>query len=443
MTFHRIKKFEAAIVTADLNICEAFAGCAKENLDDFIRDGLEREVKKTLAFFIEGKEVSDQKWCQHYNDHNPNNPIRYVGQLFEQALIEEGIIHYGHGIENAHTKNLISIGYDKLDRSLSKDGITVRIRHGAYKDPETNEWHTQTPDVSAKFPVDSGDTSRRFEYEKNTRLIGKAPNEKILLSFLPIIEDQVSLRYHKQGARAAMGWLAAFIRLVGTDFKNLREKNNINCRRSQPYAVMYTRKDPNGNLIRDDISGKPKLYKPTDCLTDGQKLQGYSENRIVYMYCLDVNRFYSPHRKGHKVGRDIEIEREHQDKSCPFTPGSICSSSEVSMEELRAFDDYLESLETAVMHKHGFGLSKLSGMNKDARADAYINAALDVNPLPELLTLKGELDTFVLQEINGITELMEQSLIVRKVCQEIDFDSNILPIHPYSEHIRNQNRLGM
>lgn len=396
------------------DLCQAFAGCSRQDLGKEIRDGVELEDKTTLAFFVSGKEVSDKVWMDDYNARHPDAPITYPGQLIENELIAEGIISYGHGQDQAYTKNLVSYCFDKEDGSLSEENITLRVRHEEHRHPETGKWIPKAPDTSTKFPVQQGDTSVRFEYESSGDLNNHDGQHKFVLSLINIIEDQVGKRLEKEGGKSAMDWLRAFTDKVGFDFTDKREKTNINCRRTQPYAVMYTRKNAQGALIRDTETGKPALFKPAERLNEMEKQAGMTESRLVFMFCLDVNRFWAPHITGSKIMKDHELEHEHQDHACSFTPGSIRSSGDVTPEEVSAMDDYLKDMKARVMDENGLGHSPLSGMNKDARGEHYLRGEIPDHSLPQELSVRGRQDNFEAHVIKGMEDLYNQSAIVRK-----------------------------
>jgi hypothetical protein len=400
-------------------LTKAFFNTTPAEMRNSITGDNELEDKTTLAFFVNGESATDQDFIDDYNANNPDQTITYVGALMERALQNDGILSYGDGITKAHTKNLVSYCFDTADRTLSDQKITLRIRHEEYKDDEGN-YTMRAPDTSTKFQFDQNDTASRAEFETTSDFMHDGNgNPKFKLSLLPIIESQVAKRYETDGAQAAMNWLKKFTDLVGYDFEGKREKSNINCRRTQPYAVMYTRQDHEGNLVLNQETGKPALFK-NDTISKEDHLRGVRPaNKLVFMFCLDVNRIFKPGQEGIKITRDNEWEHEHQDHACEFTPGAIKSSDNVTRAEIDAMDNYLKELKSDVMKEHGIEKSPLSGMNKDARAHFYVTRSKGKDaPLPPQLTLRGRTDNFKVQRIDGFEDLLERSSIVKKVYQE-------------------------
>jgi hypothetical protein len=401
-------------------LTQAFFNTTPAEMRNSITADNELEDKTTLAFFVGGESATDQDFIDDYNTRNPNQKITYVGALMERALQNNDILSYGEGVETAHTKNLVSYCFDTVDKSLSDNKITLRVRHEEFKDDDGN-YTMKAPDTSTKFQFDQNDTASRAEFETTSDFIHDGNgNPKFKLSLLPIIESQVTKRYKTDGAQAAMNWLKKFTDLVGFDFSGKREKSNINCRRTQPYAVMYTRKDHDGNLILNQDTNKPALFKD-EIIPKTELIRGIKPaNKIVFMFCLDVNRIFEPGQEGVKITRDNEWEHEHQDHACEFTPGSIKSSDSVTRAEIDAMDDHLKELKSQVMQQHGITESPLSGMNKDARAHFYVTRSKgnDV-PLPSQLTLRGRTDNFIVDRIDGFKHLLERSPIIKKAYEEV------------------------
>jgi hypothetical protein len=397
---------------------QAFFNTTPERMRQSITDDNELEDKTTLALFINGEPASDYRFIEHYNRNHPNAPITYVGALMEQALKDEGIIFYGDGQTKAHTKNLVSYCFDTTDGGLSEHGITLRIRHEEYRD-SGGHLKMRDPDISTKFQLTPNDTSSRAEFEATEDFArGENGQPKFMLSLLPIINDQMQKRFNPvrpETAQVALNWLRKFTDLVGFDFADKREKSNINCRRTQPYAVMYTRFDHEGHLVVDDKTRKPKLFKD-DAISKREQIQGIRlASKIVFMLCLDVNRIFDPEHEGQKIMRDNEWEHEHQDHACPFTPGSIKSSDNVTRAEIDAMDDHLKTLKAETMASHGIKKSPLSGLNKDARAHIYVQRKKGQDaPMRPELTLRGRTDNLVLDRVNGFENLMKRLPIVKQ-----------------------------
>ncbi len=400
-------------------LVESFFNTTPAEMRNSITGDNELEDKTTLAFLINGESATDQDFINDYNTNNPDQPITYVGALMERALQNDGILSYGDGMTKAHTKNLVSYCFDTVDKSLSDQKITLRVRHEEYKDDD-GHYTMKAPDTSTKFQFDENDTASRAEFETTSDFMHDGNGKpKFKLSLLPIIESQITKRYETDGAQAAMNWLKKFTDLVGYDFRGKREKSNINCRRTQPYAVMYTRQDLEGNIVLDQETGKPALFKE-ETISKEDHLRGIRQaNKIVFMFCLDVNRIFEPGKEGEKITRDNEWEHEHQDHACEFTPGAIKSSDNVTRAEIDAMDDYLKELKSSVMMEHGIKKSPLSGMNKDARAHFYVTRSKGRDaPLPEQLTLRGKTDNFIVERIDGFEHLLQRSNIIRKVYEE-------------------------
>jgi len=400
-------------------LVESFFNTTPKEMRECITGDNELEDKTTLAFFVGDEHVTDQEFINDYNQKNPQEKITYVGALMEQALKDDGILDYGEGRTKPHTKNLVSYCFDTADKSLSAKKITLRIRHEEYKD-ENGNYTMKAPDTSTKFQFDPNDTASRAEFETTSDFMHDGDGKpKFQLSLLPIIESQVAKRYKEHGAQAAMNWLKKFTDLVGFDFSDKREKSNINCRRTQPYAVMHTRKDHQGNLLRNQQTSKPILFKD-EAISKEDHLKGVRPaNKIVFMFCLDVNRVFEPGKDGDKIKRDNEWEHEHQDHACEFTPGALKSSDAVTREEIDAMDEYLKGLKAQVMRDHGIQKSPLSGMNKDARAHFYVTRSSGQDmPAPSQLTLRGRTDNFLLDRIDGFEDLLTRSPIVKKSYEE-------------------------
>ncbi len=406
---------------------QAFFACTPDELRNGVVARNELEDKKTLAFFDDnGSPISDAQFIERYNKRNPDRPINYVGKLMEYALEDEGIISFGTELDAPFTKNLVSYCYE--DPTLPDEGVTIRIRHEEIKDPNTGIVSQKAPDTSTKFPLEEGNTKSRGEFERKHDFVidPKDGNRKFLLSFIPIMEQEVQYMNDHHGPIAAMCWLQAFTDKVGFDFRNKRERTNLNGRRTQPYAVMHTRFDHKGDLIRE-ISGKPKLFKTNEISKEDQLKGIKSANEIVFMFCLDVMRTFKPGGSGKKIMRDNEWEFEHQDEACKFTPGSIKSSDGVTREEVKAMEAYLEALETKVMQENYIALSPLSGVNKDRRARKYLELAGE-DQIPDHLTLRGRTDNFIVQEVDGFEHLFELSPIINKVYKAAEVERAKRPI---------------
>ena len=390
-------------------LTEAFFNCTPAQLKNKITAGNELEDKTTIIFTIDGEGVSHKEWLEHHNAKHPERPITYAGQLMQDALKDEGILSFGEGQSRAYTKNLVSYCFH------ANDGLTIRVRHEERKRPD-GTYEMVTPDISVKVELNKNDTASRGEFESNQDFVREEGSNipKFHLTFLGIIEGEVQSRMNdpEQGPLAAMAWLRKFIELVGYDFLDKRERSNINCRRTQPYSVMYTRYDANGELIRDPETNRPALFK-TETIPAEEKLQGIKPaNKIVFMHCLDVNRVFEPGCSDPKIKTDVEMEHEHQDKKCKHTPGGIFSTPGVTREESDAMYDYLTALKERVLAENGMKLSHLSGMNKDARAAVYINAH-GTRRVADQLTLRGSTDNFVAPKVNGFEHLCKLLPIVR------------------------------
>jgi hypothetical protein len=398
---------------------QAFFACTPDQLRNGVVAKNELEDKKTLAFFDDnGCPISDVQFIIRYNQRNSDRPIHYVGKLMENALKDEGIISFGTELDTPYTKNLVSYCFE--DITLPDDGTTIRIRHEEIKDPNTGIVSQKAPDTSTKFLLEQGNTKSRGEFETTHDFVrDENGGTKFLLSFVPIMEQEVQHMNEHHGPIAAMRWLKAFTDKVGFDFRNKRERTNLNGRRTQPYAVMYTRFDHTGELIRE-MNDKPKLFKTNEISKEDQLKGIKPANEIVFMFCLDVMRTFKPGESGKKIMRDNEWEYEHQDEACKFTPGSIKSSDGVTREEIDAMEDYLEALETKVMQENFIGLSPLSGMNKDRRARKYL--------VPEQLTLRGRTDNFIVQEVDGLEHLLELSPIINKAYKAAEVERANRPI---------------
>jgi hypothetical protein len=398
-------------------LTRAFFNCTPDKLRENITDGNELEDKTTLAFFVDGEPASDVEFLRDYNRRHPHAHIGYPGKLMERALEEAGILSFGTKLDHAHTKNLVSYCYDTEDGSLSKQGITLRIRHEEYRDPQTGNFKSKAPDISTKFQLEENSTASRAEFEAQEDFVHVGDGvHKFNLTLVGIMEQEVTKRLESHDAMTAMAWLQKFTEKVGYDFSDKREKSNINCRRTQPYAVMYTRKDHNGELIRDK-DGKPKLFKTDEIPAEDQLKRITTANKIVFMFCLDVNRIFAPGNNEDKIARDHEWEHEYQDHKCAFTPGAIKSSDGVTREEIDAMDEYLKAMKAKVMRDNNIGKSPLSGLNKDARAHLYVQRRYG-QLMPAELTVRGTTGNFMATRISSFEELLKHSPLIKGVYEE-------------------------
>lgn len=403
-------------------LCKCFFGTTPDEMRKTITNDNELEDKTTLAFFVDGEPATAKEFINDYNIKNPDKPISYAGALMERALEDDGIIFYGEGQTKAHTKNLVSYCYE----IPGHEDVTLRIRHEEYRD-DSGQIKMRAPDISTKFMLEKDDTTSRAEFEKTTDWArNKDGMPSFYLTLVGIMEQQVEKIAEKEGPVRAMQWLYSFTNIVGYDFSDKRERANINCKRTQPYAVMHTRHDHTGNLIKDNNTGKPKLFKSQEINAE-DTLKGHKPaNKIVFMFCLDVNRVFEP-GTANKIDGDDEWEHESQDKKCEFTPGSIKSSDGVTRAEIDAMNYYLKDMKARVMRENNIKLSPLSGMNKDARATIYTKRRVG-DILGNSVTVRGKTDNFVLQRVDGFQDLLKQSPRIAKIYDMALAERNIIPI---------------
>lgn len=378
-----------------LKLVKAFNKNILKKPTDVVGPDDEIEIKAVMDLDPHG---GDDAFCE-------KNRVKYPTEIFLNALVREGICVSDPN--DLHTKNLVSYYYDTIDRALNSQSISLRMRHEE-KPIETSDgtlakhgFQPTEPDLSFKIPTqEKGNNSERLEYETPTKFRAEPENKggfKFVMTFQNLIEKYVTRKLQDEGPQAAVTWAETVNELFGFDWNNFREHFSINCKRTQPYARVYSLVDKDGKVQKDE-QGHVIIAKDNKDWRE-QKLKGLSYRAIVFQFCLDTNRYFALTEKegSRKLVRDHEVEFELQTKTCDYTKNAIKSDEGVTYEEAWAASTYLKKLVSDTMAAHGVTKHPYSGESKQERGFRYNDAHNAANPdnriMPSsTLTVRGRTD---------------------------------------------------
>lgn len=386
---------------------------------DIVGPDDEIEIKDVLNLDPHG---GDKAFCKAHG-------LKYPTEIFFNALVREGICVSGDG-EKPQTKNLVSYYYDTVDRMLNKMRISLRMRHEETPTGVQDEafqsygFQPSEPDLSFKIPLtQQGDNSRRLEYENGAKLRAREGGFKFVMTFQHLVEKYTTRLLESDGAQSAAMWAREVYRLFEFNWNNFREHFSINCKRTQPYARVFTLIDGNGDNQRDE-DGKIAIHTNNADWRE-QKLKGFQYKAIVFQFCLDTNRYFAVTEKDgcRKIACDHEVEFELQTKTCDYTVNAIKSDDGVTYEEAWVAAAHLKNIVRETMEHHNVGQHDLTGLSKQERGFIYIddhNRRHPENPIvtPDHITVRGRNDLHTV-ETHNYEEMVAAVPALKQAHQEI------------------------
>lgn len=404
MTIEEVRLKQSNDNTDPSTLAGAFDASISNKPTDIVGPDDEIEIKDVMDLDPHG---GDTAFCE-------KNKIQYPTEIFLNALVREGICVSDPN--DLHTKNLVSYYFDTIDRALNHMRISLRMRHeetpvAVNSDNHLPDYGFQPtePDLSFKIPLtQQGDNSRRLEYETPTKFRAQKENQggfKFVMTFQHLVDKYVSRILEENGPAKAVAWAKQVHKLFGFDWNKFREHFSINCKRTQPYARVFTLVDEEGNIQRDN-NGKVLLHKD-DADWREQKIKGLHYKAIVFQFCLDTNRYFTETEKDGsvKIARDHEVEFELQTKTCDYSRNAIKSDDGVTYEEAWVAARYLKDLVYKTMAEHNVEKHKYSGLSKQERGFLYIDQHNANNPenrvvITDKLTIRGRNDLHTTDSLN-------------------------------------------
>jgi hypothetical protein len=376
-----------------LALANQFEEQSKRNITDAIPATEEIEYKLVLNFSSK----------QEANKFAEQNGLPFPTAFIQQALEDEGFC-----VEARETKNLTSYYFDTFDRMLNRMGISLRMRHNEKPRCETNgtSFDASRPDLSFKIPTKEGCNAKRLEYQAITDMGEKPGGFGFKMSFRPLIERYVSEFMKDRNPRAAVQWASTVYRTFnGFDWGQYREHFSINCKRTMPYITLYSMKDADGNLVRDE-DGKVLVQTKKPYIVPA----GTEIREIVWQFCLDTNRYFAkdpqnPDKCIHFYD-DHEIEYELQVQGDEYTPDAKSSSLGITYEESNAAKAVINHAIHRALKK--YGIEKCvhrSNESKQARGFVAIDKWNEKNPEQKIkpdseFTIRGRKDLHVLEKLS-------------------------------------------
>lgn len=410
-----------------LNLAQAFNKSVTKRPTDLVGPDDEIEIKAVLDLDPHG---GDTSFCQ-------KNGIRYPTEIFLNALVREGICVSDPN--DLHTKNLVSYYYDTIDRALNNHSVSLRMRHEE-KPIETTDgtlakhgFQPTEPDLSFKIPTqEKGNNTERLEYETPTTFRAQPEDKggfKFVMTFQNLVEKYVTRKLQEEGPLQAVTWAKDVHNLFGFDWNKFREHFSINCKRTQPYARVYSLIDKDGQPQTDE-QGQVIIFKDNKDKRE-QQLKGLTYRAIVFQFCLDTNRYFAVTEQDgpQKVVRDHEVEFELQTKICDYTKKAIKSDDGVTYGEAWAAVAYLRKVVTDAMDHHNVTKHKYSGLSKQERGFLYNDAHNAANPdnrvMPsDVLTVRGRKDLHTVDSLN-YTQMVEAVPALKQAHAQLNREQNI------------------
>jgi|GEM_PF-3592497 len=411
-----------------LSLAHAFHKNITKRPIDIVGSDDEIETKIVMNLDPHG---GDSSFCR-------KNGIRYPTEIFLDALVREGICVSDP--DDLHTKNLVSYYYDTIDRALNSHGVSLRMRHEENPVEDGDDaplakhgFQPTAPDLSFKIPTqEKGNNSERLEYETPTMFRAQPENQggfKFVMTFQDLVEKYVTRKLKDEGPLEAVTWARNVHNLFGFDWNKFREHFSINCKRTQPYARVYSLIDRNGRAQTDE-NGKVIIFK-NDLDKREQQLKGLTYRAIVFQFCLDTNRYFAVTEQGGpgKIVRDHEVEFELQTKKCDYTRKAIKSDNGVTYGEAWAAVAYLKRIVGDAMNSHNVTKHKYSGLSKQERGflynDAHNAANRDNRIMPtDSLTVRGRKDLHVVDRLS-YAQMVEAVPALKQAHQQLDRQNTV------------------